>query len=95
MLLSTPVVPSLSLAAANGTTIVWGCIAVLARFVLQAEGTFLPDGTPAILFQVLDSGPGLGSRSYQKLFDPLGEYGAWAPSTSIMRWSRVLPLPSF
>jgi hypothetical protein len=35
----------------------------------------MPDGTGGLLFQVIDSGPGLRGRSYQSLFDPAKDAG--------------------
>ncbi len=35
----------------------------------------MPDGRPALLLQVIDTGPGLQGVSYQHLFDPSAEFG--------------------
>jgi hypothetical protein len=42
---------------------------------MQADAAEMPDGRPALLLQVIDTGPGLQGVSYQHLFDPSAEFG--------------------
>lgn len=44
---------------------------------LEVDGVMMPDGRPGLLFQVVDSGPGLGGVDYRQLFDPSSEFGAF------------------
>ncbi len=39
----------------------------------------MPDGTAGMLFQVIDTGPGLGGRDYRVLFDPMMDTGSSIP----------------
>ena len=39
----------------------------------------MPNGGAGLLFQVLDSGPGLKGRDFRVLFDPSREIGASLP----------------
>jgi hypothetical protein len=41
----------------------------------QVERTSMPDGRNALLFQVLDTGPGLKGRDFKTLFDPSHDTG--------------------
>ena len=41
----------------------------------QVCNTTMPDGQAGLLFQVIDTGHGLGGKDFQRLFDPLQEMG--------------------
>jgi hypothetical protein len=44
----------------------------------------MPNGTPTLLLQVIDSGPGLQGADYRRLFDPTSEFGtAFCPASQI------------
>lgn len=40
--------------------------------------TVLPNGGAGVLFQVMDTGPGLKGKHYRTLFDPAQEFGTWS-----------------
>ncbi len=42
----------------------------------QVDCTRFPDGQPGVLFQVIDTGTGIGDRDYRILFDPALETSA-------------------
>ena len=42
---------------------------------VQVEMTSMPSGEAGLLIQVIDSGPGLGGKDFQTLFDPTGQAG--------------------
>jgi hypothetical protein len=41
----------------------------------QVTVTHMPGAGPALLMQILDTGPGLQGRDYRQLFDPTCEFG--------------------
>lgn len=43
----------------------------------QASKIVLPCGVEGLLFQVIDTGPGLGGKDFRRLFDPLEEMGVY------------------
>jgi hypothetical protein len=43
----------------------------------------MPGGSDGLLLQVIDTGPGLGGRNFQRLFDPLHEMGAFRAPTAL------------
>ena len=52
--------------------------------VAQVEATLLPGLQPGLLFQVIDTGPGLRGKNYRKLFDPTSEMGALSHSEPVV-----------
>ena len=49
----------------------------------------MPNGEPALLLQVIDTGPGLQGVSYQTLFDPSSEFGACITLATSLTTSSV------
>jgi hypothetical protein len=49
---------------------------------------------PALLFQVIDSGPGLGGKSYRGLFDPSSEFGGCPRAKALHRLCPSLHSPT-
>ena len=57
-------------------------ISPLCCYCGQTEAVDIPNGGPGLLFQVLDTGPGLKGRDYRTLFDPTLEHGNTAEPCS-------------
>ncbi len=63
---------------------------------LHVELATMPGGAPGLLFQVIDSGPGLKGRDYRTLFDPLQEtdWSTIADASAFAGIGAVLSMPS-
>ena len=55
------------------------CSCACSLVNMQVDLTEMPNGQPALLMQVIDSGPGLKGADYRRLFDPTSEFGMVLP----------------
>ena len=60
----------------------------------QVDAVLLRSSTPGLLFQVIDTGPGLKGKDYRTLFDPLLEQGRRQTVHASAPLSHSLSLPS-
>ena len=51
------------------------CVEHVRCAPVQASEVCMPNDAPGVLFQVIDTGPGLCGRDFKRLFDPLLEIG--------------------